>query len=93
VEQLGYGRVLDSSWTRRQGTSFYDAVFKDSFDGTLTSDVIIYEQVRGGNIQFRRQGTGTIYRGILTPDGTMVLGGTTSNSPANLTWTGTVFDR
>jgi len=47
-------------------------------------------QVLTGN---RRQNTGTVYQGKLTPDGRMVLGGTTNKNPAYLTWTGTQFDR
>tara|TARA_R110001606_G_scaffold222504_6_gene370440 strand:+ start:2029 stop:2991 length:963 start_codon:yes stop_codon:yes gene_type:complete len=93
VERLGNGRVLDSNWKRRAGTNYFDAIFMDSLNGAQSNDVVIYEQFRNGQINFRRQGTGTIYKGILSPDGRMVLGGTTNKSPANLTWTGTQFDR
>ena len=93
VERLGNGRVLDANWTRRPGTNYFDAIYMDSFNGARSNDVVIYEQFRNGNINFRRQSTGTIYKGILSPDGRMVLGGTTNKSRANLTWTGTQFDR
>ena len=93
VERLGYGRVLDSNWTRRPGTNYFDAIFKDSLDGSQSDDIVIYEQFRNGQISFRRQSTGTIYTGQLSPDGKMVLGGTTNKNPAYLTWTGTQFDR
>jgi len=93
VERLGNGRVLDSNWKRRPGTNYFDAIFMDSLNGSQTNDVVIYEQFRNGQINFRRQSTGTIYKGVLSPDGKMVLGGTTNKNAAYLTWTGTQFDR
>jgi hypothetical protein len=93
VERLGNGRVLDSNWTRRPGTNYFDAIFLDSLNGSRSNDVVIFEQFRNGQINFRRQNTGTVYQGKLTPDGRMVLGGTTNKNPAYLTWTGTQFDR
>ncbi|AMO71595.1 hypothetical protein [Sphingorhabdus sp. M41] len=93
VERLGNGRVLDSTWRRRPGTNYFDAVFMDSLNGSQSNDVVIYEQFRNGQINFRRQSTGTVYKGNLTPDGRMVLGGTTNKNAAYLTWTGTQFDR
>lgn len=93
VERLDNGRVLDSNWIRRPGTNYFDAIFMDSLNGSQSNDVVIYEQFRNGQINFRRQSTGTVYKGNLTPDGRMVLGGTTNKSAAYLTWTGTQFDR
>lgn len=93
VERLGNGRVFDSSWTKRPGSNSYDAIFMDSLNGTQSSDIVHFQGFQNGQINFRRQGTGTVYSGRLTADGKMVLGGTTNKSPANLTWTGTVFDR
>lgn len=88
-EQLGNGRKLSSGWSRRPGTNFFDATYIDSATGAQTQDVITYNGIRNGQVSFRRQSTGTVYTGKLTPDGRMVLGGTTNQRARNLTWTGT----
>lgn len=88
-EQLGNGRKLTGGWTKRAGTNIFDALYMDSLTGAQTQDIVTYNGISNGQVSFRRQSTGTIYTGKLTPDGRMVLGGTTNQRANNLTWTGT----
>jgi hypothetical protein len=85
VREVAGANVYNGTWTRRDGTDIFDAVWNGSL-----RDVIRIEAVNGNRIVFYRQGNQGRYYGTLSADGNRVSAGTTSWYAVGWSWSGKV---
>ena len=88
VREVAGRAVYSGTWTRRDGTDVFDAVWNGSI-----RDVISIESVNGNQIVFYRQGNNGRYSGTLSADRRRVNAGTASWYAAGWSWSATVSGR
>ena len=87
VKELAGDAVYNGTWTRREGTDIFEAVWNGAI-----GDVIEIESVNGNQIVLYRHGNRGRYYGTLSADGSGVSG-TASWYAAGWSWSGTVSGR
>jgi len=87
VKELAGDAVYNGTWTRREGTDIFEAVWNGAI-----RDVIEIESVNGNQIVLYRHGNRGRYYGTLSADGSGVSG-TASWYAAGWSWSGTVSGR
>jgi hypothetical protein len=87
VKEVAGGSVYNGTWTRRNGTDIFDAVWNGSL-----RDVVEIESVNGSQIVFYRHGNQGRYSGTLSADGLQVISGTASWYASGWYWSAQVIN-
>jgi hypothetical protein len=88
VREVAGGTVYNGTWTRREGTDVFDAVWNG-----VVRDVIQIESLNGNQIVLYRQGNNGRYYGTLSANGSRITSGSTSWYSAGWNWSATVSGR
>jgi hypothetical protein len=88
VKEVAGGNIYNGTWTRRNGTDTFDAVWNG-----VVHDTVEIESVKGNQIVLYRHGNNGRYFGVLSADGLRINSGTASWYSAGWTWSAVVSGR